>query len=339
MRYNRKNDNSHMFQLQKWQQRYQDFMYEHGRLRQTFNYIFTFIIAVVAAFIFAYSFRGFITTTNPNVDHLITGGVSGLSQIFTILAEFTRLFPQVESKTFQAIFYLMLNLPLFVLGFKGIGKRFTLFSIVNVVFTSLFIQILPNNWLTIFDITTDMLGRALFAGFLSGVGTTLCFRAEISGGGLDIVTYYIANHKSTSVGKYQITINAIILVFYTMLTIIRDGSGLGALNSFLYTLVYLFTNGRVVDAFNIRNKKAQMQIITNIEGMPKIILANFPHSCTVVNAKGGFSGEPRLIIYIVVSSFEVKRVVKLVRSIDAKSFIDVSYGHQVYGRFFIKPVK
>jgi len=328
-----------MFHLQKWQQRYQDFMFEHGRLRVVIDYGLSFIIAIITAFFFGYSFRGFITTTDSNADQLITGGASGLSQIFTILAQLSNLFPAMAAKSWQAIFYFMFNVPLFVLGYKGIGKRFATFSMINVMFTSLFIQVIPNDWLTIIDISSDMLGRALFAGFLSGVGTALCFRFEFSGGGLDIITYYLANHKSTSVGKYQITINAFILVIYTSLTIIRDGSGVGALNSFLYTLVFLFTNGRVVDTFNIRNKKAQMQIITSQNGLPKILLANFPHSCTVVNATGGFSGEPRLIIYTVVSSFEVKKVVKLVRLVDPKSFIDVSYGHQVYGRFFIKPVK
>lgn len=328
-----------MYHLQKWRQRYQDFMFEHGHLRVVIDYVLSFFIALVAAFIFAYSFRGFITTTNPGANQLITGGASGLAQILTLLVQIMNLFPLVASKTWQAIFYFTFNVPLFILGYRGVGKRFAIFSMINVILTSLFIQTIPNNWLTIIDISNDMLGRALFAGFLSGVGTALCFRGEFSGGGLDIVTYYLANHKSTSVGKYQITINAVILVIYTSLTIARDGVGVGALNSFLYTLVYLFTNGRVVDAFNIRNKKAQMQVITSQNGLPKILLANFPHSCTVVNAKGGFSGEPRLIIYTVVSSFEVKRVVKLVRSVDPNSFIDVSYGHQVYGRFYIKPVK
>jgi len=328
-----------MFRFQKWHQRYQDFMYEHGRFRLILDYSVTFIVAVVAAFMFAYSFRGLITTTDPEADALITGGASGLAQILTLATQLLRLFPQVEAKTFQAIFYFTLNVPLFFLAYRGIGKRFAVFSVINVIFTSLFIQIIPIGWLSIIDISADMLGRALFAGLLAGVGSSLCFRFEFSGGGLDVVTYYIANHKSTSVGKYQIGFNAVILAVYTTLTIIKEGSGIGALNSFLYTLVYFFTNGRVIDALNMRNKKAQMQIITSQVGLPKVILANVPHSCTVVNAQGGFSGEPRLIIYTVVSSFEVKKIAQLVRKVDPKSFIDVSYGHQVYGRFFIKPIK
>ncbi len=313
-------------------------MFEHGHLHQVLNYFFTFIVAIIAAFLFAYSFRGFITTTDPSVDHLITGGISGLSQIGTLLLQIVGLFPSVAGKSWQAILYFSFNVPLFFLAYKGIGKKFATFSVINVVFTSIFIEILPNNWLTIVDISNDMLGRALFAGFLVGLGSALCFRLEFSGGGLDIVTYYIANNKSTSVGKYQIGVNGVILAIYTSLLILKEGSGIGALNSFLYTLVYFFTSGRVVDALNVRNKKAQMQIITTQMGLPKILLANFPHGCTVVDAKGGFSGEKRIIIYIAVSSIEVKRVVKLVRYADPKSFIDVSYGHQVYGRFFIKPI-
>jgi len=314
-------------------------MYEHSRTRTALDYTITTIVALIAAFCFSYSFRAFVTTIDPDIDQLITGGASGLAQIFTLAFQMIGLFPTIAAKTWQAIFYFVFNVPLIVLAYKGIGKRFATFSVLNVILTSLLIEILPDSWLTIVDISGDMLGRALFAGLLVGLGSSLCFRREFSAGGVDIITYYIANHKSTSVGKYQIAINAVILVIFTTMTIIKQGSGLGALNGFLYTLVYLFTNGRVVDTINQRNKKAQMQIITNQIGLPKIILAQFPHSCTVVNAKGGYSDEARIIIYIVVSSFEVKKVAKLVRAIDPKSFIDVSYGHQVYGRFFIKPIK
>jgi len=328
-----------MFRFQKWQQRYQDFLFEHGRIRLLLDYSFTTLAAMLSAFIFAYAFRGLIVTTDASVDPLITGGASGFAQILTLLIQLVNIFPNIPAKTFQAVLYLALNVPLFVLAFKGIGKRFAVFTAINVVCTSIFIQVIPNNWLEIIDISHDMIGRALFAGFLSGVGSSLCFSLDFSAGGLDIITYYLANHKSTSVGKYQIGFNAIILSVYTTLTIIKNGSGVGALNSFLYTLVYFFTAGRVVDALNMRNKKAQVQIITNLPELPKIILAHFPHSCTVVNATGGFSGDPKMIVYIVVSSFEVKRLAKLVQTVDPKSFIDVSYGHQVYGRFFIKPVK
>jgi uncharacterized membrane-anchored protein YitT (DUF2179 family) len=334
-----------MAKIEQLWQSISDYLMDHPKLKALLEYAFAFFIAVLSAFLQAYTFRAFIippVTNNEVFAPLITGGISGTSQILVKIIEIFNLLPMFEGKTIQAFLYISFNIPLFWLAFKGIGKRFAIFSLINVAFTSFFIEILPIGILTLFDISSDMLSRALFAGIIGGIASAIAFQAEISSGGLDVITYYIANVKSTSVGKYAVTFNAVILVIFTSLIFLTDESqtlGQGALNSFLYSIIFFFTASRIVDAFNSRNKKTQIQIISSQENLPKIIMANFPHGCTVVPAIGGFSGDPRNIIYMVVSSFEVKQVVKLVRKSDPNSFINVSNSTQVYGRFFIKPVK
>jgi uncharacterized membrane-anchored protein YitT (DUF2179 family) len=334
-----------MAKIEQLWQSISDYLMDHPKLKALLEYAFAFFIAVLSAFLQAYTFRAFIippVTNNEVFAPLITGGISGTSQILVKIIEIFNLLPMFEGKTIQAFLYISFNIPLFWLAFKGIGKRFAIFSLLNVAFTSFFIEILPIGILTLFDISSDMLSRALFAGIIGGIASAIAFQAEISSGGLDVITYYIANVKSTSVGKYAVTFNAVILVIFTSLIFLTDESqtlGQGALNSFLYSIIFFFTASRIVDAFNSRNKKTQIQIISSQENLPKIIMANFPHGCTVVPAIGGFSGDPRNIIYMVVSSFEVKQVVKLVRKSDPNSFINVSNSTQVYGRFFIKPVK
>jgi uncharacterized membrane-anchored protein YitT (DUF2179 family) len=334
-----------MAKIEQLWQSISDYLMDHPKLKALLEYAFAFFIAALSAFLQAYTFRAFIippVTNNEVFAPLITGGISGTSQILVKIIEIFNLLPMFEGKTIQAFLYISFNIPLFWLAFKGIGKRFAIFSLINVAFTSFFIEILPIGILTLFDISSDMLSRALFAGIIGGIASAIAFQAEISSGGLDVITYYIANVKSTSVGKYAVTFNAVILVIFTSLIFLTDESqtlGQGALNSFLYSIIFFFTASRIVDAFNSRNKKTQIQIISSQENLPKIIMANFPHGCTVVPAIGGFSGDPRNIIYMVVSSFEVKQVVKLVRKSDPNSFINVSNSTQVYGRFFIKPVK
>ena len=70
-----------------------------------------------------------------------------------------------------------------------------------------------------------------------------------------------------------------------------------------------------------------------------MLIANFPHGATVVNGEGAYSRSPRKIIYIVVSSSEVKAVVSLARKVDHNAFISVTSLVQVYGNFFIRPVE
>ena len=71
----------------------------------------------------------------------------------------------------------------------------------------------------------------------------------------------------------------------------------------------------------------------------KVMIANFPHSTTTVEGKGGYSHAEKTIVYMVVSSNEVKRVVPLVKKVDQHAFITVTSLVQAYGNFFIKPIE
>ena len=97
--------------------------------------------------------------------------------------------------------------------------------------------------------------------------------------------------------------------------------------------------GLIIDTINLRNKKIEMQIITNKEHMTEIIIANFPHSATVVKGKGAYSGTDKIMIFMVVSSSEVKKVVDVAKKIDEHAFITATPLKQVYGNFFIKPLE
>lgn len=335
-----------MLKTEKLKKKYEDYMFDHTGARLVLDYAMATIVCLVSAFIYAFGFKAFLAPlfysdgTTPVIS-FVTGGVSGLSQNIILLIKIAiggQNWTSDTTYTLQSIIYFVLNIPIFILGYKGVGKRFAIFSFLNVIFVSLFIKFIPS--IAIDEILGDNLGRALFAGILTGLSSAIAYKVEISAGGLDVISYYFAYQKSTSVGKYTIAFNSFIVVMFTLLSYISEpNAGWTVMTITLYTVVYFFTSALVVDALNTRNKKAELQIITSKQTLPKIILANFPHSCTVVPAKGGFSSEDRLIIYIVVSSFEVKKLVKLVRTVDAEAFINVSHSSQVYGKFFIKPVK
>ena len=191
-----------------------------------------------------------------------------------------------------------------------------------------------------------MLPRALFAGICTGIATVVAFKNCSSTGGLDVVSLAVANKKSTSIGKYLVIFNGIVLIGYTLTSYLYfmknplpDGKENPALVLFLFSAIYLFTNALVNDFLNSRYRKAQIQIITTNENISNILIANFPHGCTIVNGKGAFSKENRFIIYMVVSSSEVQKVVKLVQVVDPHAFVNVTTLNQVYGRFYIEPFK
>ena len=107
----------------------------------------------------------------------------------------------------------------------------------------------------------------------------------------------------------------------------------------LYSIIYYFRATKVIDVLNVRNRKQQLTIFTNDKDRPKVLIRAFPHTATVVQGTGAYSGQEKLVIYRVISKPEEKKAISLVRKADPEAFLTVSDLNQVYGRFFIKPLE
>jgi uncharacterized membrane-anchored protein YitT (DUF2179 family) len=325
--------NQYYTQIQNW-------LSNKPHLKIALENIAIFFVSAISSFLAAYVFRSFIVPSGePIPTPLITGGVSGLSQITNRLFDVLNILNQVENRSLQAVFYFVFNIPIFILAYTKIGKRFAIFSFINVITTSFFIEVIPHDWTQLITISEDLLSRAIIAGFIQGISSSLAYLMDISSGGMDVITVYFANVKSTSVGKYAFAINGVIYLAFTILYLLNTDSMTGALNAIIFSVIYSFTTSQVVDAINIRNKKTQLQIVTSRTDLPKILMEKFYHGCTVVQGKGGYTNSVKYIVYMVVSSREVANVVKHIRTVDPESFVDESPSHQVYGKFFIKPIK
>jgi uncharacterized membrane-anchored protein YitT (DUF2179 family) len=325
--------NQYYTQIQNW-------LSNKPHLKIALENIAIFFVSAISSFLAAYVFRSFIVPSGePIPTPLITGGVSGLSQITNRLFDVLNILNQVENRSLQAVFYFVFNIPIFILAYTKIGKRFAIFSFINVITTSFFIEVIPHDWTQLITISEDLLSRAIIAGFIQGISSSLAYLMDISSGGMDVITVYFANVKSTSVGKFAFAINGVIYLAFTILYLLNTDSMTGALNAIIFSVIYSFTTSQVVDAINIRNKKTQLQIVTSRTDLPKILMEKFYHGCTVVQAKGGYTNSVKYIVYMVVSSREVANVVKHIRTVDPESFVDESPSHQVYGKFFIKPIK
>ena len=336
-----------MKKIDRIKKKWNNYKYDHVKLLHGLDIGKSTFLSIVAAALYAFSFYCFITPAF--VDHattkgssIITGGVGGISQVITLIVDLCG--GQADPYLMQSILYFALNVPILIFAFFKVGKKFAIITLLNVGLSSLFIQLFDNIQITkdiSQAISDEHLARVLFAGVLVGTGSAIAYKGEISCGGIDVFSYYFAMRKSTSVGKYSATINSIIIFTYTVLTIsINQGNFIHvAFLNFLYSVVYLFMNMFVVDFINTKNKKVQLQIITSAATMSSILIANFPHSTTIVDGVGGYSHAEKKIIYMTISSNEVKRVVALARKVDKSSFISVTPLVQAYGNFFIKPVE
>ena len=330
-----------------------NFLFDHYIFKGVLDYLVGFFYAAVAAALFAFGFACFTTPQASDGFVLATGGVSGIAQTIALVVELIS--GSSESRIIiQSVGYTILNIPLLIFSFFKISKRFTIFTFINVILSSIFISVfsitgiakevasfaLPDNTGTSTLVLNSIIVRVLFAGVCTGLSSAFAYTGGISCGGIDIVSFYLGARRSTQVGRYNIIINSFIVLTYALLRCIDTNfTFVYALYSAIFSAIYLMEAGMIIDAINLRNKKVSLQIITSKEHMPEIIIANFPHSATVTKGKGAYSGTEKTIFWMVISSSEVKRVVDIAKKIDEHVFITATPLKQVYGNFFIKPLE
>lgn len=290
---------------------------------------------------------------------LVSGGASGMSQVITRILSFTGMFEKggIQENTMISILYLVINIPFLILAWLKIGKKFSIYTLCNILFSALFIKIIPASWCELTNIYNDYLARALAGGLCTGLGTGLAFAVGAATGIVDIIAIFFAEKKSTSVGKYSMMVNVCTVVIYTLLHFIISPSdaipqefendlsaaawnqGVNQTTMALYTIVYFYVSSKILDVINIKNKKVEIQVFTTNENMAQILIGAFPHACTLVTGIGGYTGEPRHIIYMVISKGELNKAIEVMKQADPHSFVSVLAIHQVYGKFYIKPLE
>lgn len=333
----------------------QDHFYDHPYQKNTLQWSWAVLVTAVSSFIFAFGFRAFIAPSNMEtlgIQRLVSGGVSGLSQ--TIMA-FVELFGHPISThgvydIVYSILYFGINIPVFILAFRGIGKRFAVLTLLNVGLVSAFTSLLRYADASLFhpisefvDLNGGLVTRALLGGICTGISSAIMYKIDGSAGGIDAVAYYVALKKSVLVGKYSVFINAFIITVYTTLSITDVGWGSQmAAQVFVATLMsilYLFVCMFVVDAINVRNKKVKVEAISEMKDLGKILIGNLPHGATMVPGYGAFTEHEKYIFTMIVSSYEVKQTIRVIQEADPNAFVDVTELKQVTGRFFLPPIR
>ena len=321
-----------------------DYFFDHPTQKRITNYTVTVLVSALSGIIFAFGFSTFISTYSSDSLNLATGGFSGFTQsVALLLTTFTSI--GLSLSTIQAILYFVVNIPAILFAFFKIGKKFAITTAVNVGLSSLFISLFSNMELiqsianNVF-ILSSPLTRVLFAGLCTGVSSGIALKMGTSCGGMDIVVCYLSVRKSTGVAKYNILTNFVVVLFFMSVNLaVYPNKQVETLLIVPFALLYFLTSSMVIDSIHIRNKKIAIDIITKNDYITDVLINLFPHSATIFEAKGAYSGDNEHVIKMMVSSYETKKVVKIVRKIDPNSFITLTPLQQVYGNFFINPIE
>ena len=287
-------------------------------------WIIAVLSVMLSSALYAVSITCFINA--PGSD-LLPAGVSGLATIVS------RYIIKGNNALWYSIIYFSLNVPLFILAFKTIGKWFSIITFCNVILTSIFIAIMPSKIAELLKVSSmPMLDISLFAAVLSGVSIGVALMANASTGGTDILSLFFSIKKGQSIGKYIRLLNLAIITFGGILS--RN------LNAMLYTVVYLTVESVVIDLVYRRTKKVFLEVITTKgDDIRKALIENSTHGSTILKGEGGYSYQEKTIIHMVVSSRQTNEMIKLVKDIDPNSFTILMPVDQVYGKFYIPAFK
>ena len=353
-----------MYYVKRTKQLITNYLFDHPIQKETIEIIKVSIITVISSFVFAF---GFNTFTNPNfsaisntegiqIHQLASCGASGLSQSILRILKICNI-QWLANENYANIvywcFYFIVNIPLLILAWCKIGKRFCIFTAINIACASMFGILLKSNDPEFFVnkisaiFINQPLSRVLFAGICTGISTGLAFTVETCPGGADVISYYISEKKSLLVGKYGLMINLVVVTLFSILSVVPlnevfNDNGVSipiAFSVFIYTCIYAFINSQTTDKINTSNLKVQCQIITTEKNLPNSLIAALPHSCTILNGYGGYSLEGKYIILIAVRKKEIPLIRHVCKVEDPKSFVDVIPLDNVYGKFYRKKIK
>ena len=218
---------------------------------------------------------------------------------------------------------LLLNAVPAIIGFKAIGKKFTLNTSLIIVVTSVLTDIVPS-----VPITQDILLISIFGGLINGAAISLALIGGTSTGGTDFIAVYFAEKKNKDVWNYILMGNGVVLLLAGMLF---------GWDKALYSIIFQFTSTQTIHLLYQAYNKVTLFIVTDSpKAVYDAIYEVTNHSATEFSATGMYSNEGRKMIYSVVSSTEAKVLIRKVMLADPHAFVNVVKTDILMGRFYQK---
>ncbi|MGN4127302.1 YitT family protein [Lysinibacillus sphaericus] len=269
--------------------------------------ILEYVYVIVGAVVVAIGFNVFLL---PN--QVASGGVSGISTILNGLFGWN-----------PGLVQYMFNIPLFLAGVVLLGKKFGVKSFVGTV-TLPFVVLLTNNWEPWTD--NPLLG-ALFGGIVVGLGIGLVFKGNASTGGTDLLAQIITKYTGITLGTSVLLIDGVIAISAAVVFDLEKG---------LYALIGLFVTTKTIDIIQLGFSQSKMVYIitTKQDEVRDAIYAEINRGVTKLPAIGGYTGEARPVLMVVVYQTEFTKLKQLIKNVDPSAFVIVSDAYEVLGEGF-----
>ena len=273
------------------------------------------LMLILGVAIYAFGIHYFVVA-----NEFMEGGITGIA----LLLQYVLAIP-------PSISTLLLNAPLFLIGWKWLGKSQMTLTVIGSVSLSGFLwvmeQLIAVGLLVPLRMDQDYFLAILYAGVTTGVGLGLVFRFGGTTGGSDIVARLGNKLLGWSMGTVLLGFDALVLGA-SLLYLPRE--------KVLYTLVMVFIATKVIDFITEGAYAAKVFTIITIKGaeISSAITRELERGVTLLPAVGAYSREEKDYVYCVVSRSEVRRLKMLVKSIDPLAFLVIGDAHEVLGEGF-----
>lgn len=277
------------------------------------------LICVVSSFLYAVGMNLFVVPAD-----FYSGGVMGICQVIrTVMAEYFHL--SFQGFDIAGIIYYIINIPIFVLAFTRLGKKFLARTLVSVTSMTIFLSVVP-----VITIVKDPMAACVVGGIISGGGIGMALRMGSSSGGMDVVGILLARWKKDfSVGKVSLLVN---LVLYGVCLFLFD------VEIVVYSVIFAAVHSVSIDRVHTQNINVEAKIITKADTaeLEKAVFDEIYRGITKWTTQGAYTHEESHMLYITLSKYEVSRLRNVVHKYDPHAFIVVTEGVSVDGNFLKK---
>ena len=242
---------------------------------------------------------------------LLGAGVSGVAIIIHYL------FPSAD----VGITYFLLNIPLMFLGWFSISKRFMLYTIFGMAFFSLAAVVIKTPPVTL----KDPILVAVFAGVVCGAGAGIVLRSLGSAGGVDILATYANKQFGLRPGLTSFLANTVVIM---------TGAYFFGLQIALYSLIYVFTSSKALDAVltGFNQRLSTVVISDKYKEIAEEIFKKVNRGATFLQAQGAYSGDPKEVIFTITTLTELPKLKNVIFNIDPEAFVVVNSTLEVIGK-------
>ena len=271
-------------------------------------------IICISATLMATNIKTFVRTGG-----LVPGGATGLTVLIQRILE---TFLSLEIP-YTLLNFIINAIPIYI-GFRYIGKKFTLHSCLMIALTSILTDLIPA-----YIITYDILLISIFGGIINGLAISLCLNVDATTGGTDFLSIFLSQKTGSDSFNLILAINVVIVGISGILF---------GWDIALYSIIFQYASTQVLHVLYKQYQQQTLFIVTNKAAAVCKAISNISHhGATILKGEGSFNGCERHVVYSVVSTDESGRVIAAIKEVDSDAFINTIKTEHIKGRFYHKP--